>query len=91
MRGILYSFLAGMFTDALTPDTEEKKKKSYFHFKGKPQVFLKQEEQVASPGHLWYLHFFFLANLHVMNSCSQRLICNMLAFKSRRLRQIKPL
>lgn len=47
MRGILYSFLAGMFTDALIPDTEEKKKESYFNIKGKPQIFLKEEEQVA--------------------------------------------
>lgn len=61
MRGILYSFLAGMFTDALTPDVEQRKKESYFHIKGKLQVFLKQEEQVAvcltwTP--VVYLHFF---------------------------------
>lgn len=56
-----------MFTDALTPDVEEEKKwKATFTSREslKSSLNKKSRLQSASPGRLWYLHFFFfLANL----------------------------
>lgn len=67
-----------------------KKKGKLLSHQGKASSLLNKKSrlQSASPGHLWYL--LFLANLHVMNSCSQSLLCNMIAFKSWWLHQINP-